>query len=197
MKRLAALVISLLFVLPCYAQVMKKSAGSLKPVKNVYVYEEGKGAFSPCGWMGDSGSIKVDPNCTTSPKSKKFCMKWTYDCSKGGSNGWAGVYWLFPENNWGAKKGMDLTGHKRLSFWMRGDTGKEVVSIKVGGVKGDYADTFTRELPNLRLSSVWRQYSIDLNGRDLSNIIGGFCWTADSKLNPGGCTFYLDEVVYE
>lgn len=199
MKKLLLTLLALTIVSSAHAQIMKKapSSGSMKPVKKVTVYEEGKGVFAPSGWMGDVSCIKADPNCTEKPKTGKFCSKWVYDNSKGASQGWAGVYWLYPENNWGGKKGMDLSGHKRLSFWIRGETGKEVVSIKIGGVKGDFPDTVTKELVALKLGSQWKQYSIDLTGRDLSNISGGFCWTADGKLNPKGCTFYLDEVVYE
>ncbi|MDD5270707.1 MAG: hypothetical protein PHE80_05925 [Candidatus Omnitrophica bacterium] len=199
MKKLLLCLLAFSVVSSAHAQVMKKtsSSRSMKPAKKVIVYEEGKGVFAPSGWMGDVGCIKADPNCRVKPKTGKFCSKWTYDNSKGASQGWAGVYWLYPENNWGGKKGMDLSGHKRLSFWIRGETGKEVVSIKMGGVKGDFPDTVTKELNELKLGSQWKQYSIDLTGRDLSNISGGFCWTADGKLNPKGCTFYLDEVVYE
>lgn len=196
MKRAFFMLLAVAIAAPGYAQIMKKAAPS-GAVKKVFVYEEGKGAFAPSGWMGDKGFVKVDPNCTVMPKTGKFCMKWSYENSKDATNGWAGVFWLFPENNWGAKKGMDLTGHKKLSFWIRGETGKEVVTIKMGGVKGEFKDTVTKELNSLKLSSQWKQYSVDLTGRDLSNVAGGFCWTADSKLNPKGCTFYLDEVVYE
>jgi hypothetical protein len=199
MKKVLFVLLAIAISAPGYAQIMKKAtaSGGMKTAKKVAVYEEGKGVFAPSGWMGDVSCIVVDPKCTVMPKTGKFCMKWVYDNSKGGQSGWAGVYWLYPENNWGGKKGMDLTGRKRLSFWIRGETGKEVVSIKIGGVKGDFKDSVTKELSALKLSSQWKQYSIDLTGRDLSNVAGGFCWTADGKLNPKGCTFYLDEVVYE
>lgn len=180
------------------SQVMKRSMpGSIKAVKKVVVYEEGKGVFAPSGWMGDTSAIAVDANCPLKPKNGKACIKWTYDVSKSSKNGWAGVYWQYPANNWGNTKGQDLTGHKKLSFWVRGDKGGEVIDMKIGGITGKFADTVSKELKGVKLSSEWKQYVIDLSGRDLSNVIGGFCWAADSKLNSKTITFYFDDIVYE
>lgn len=181
-----------------YAQVLNKpSTGPLKPVRKVPVYVEGKGLFAPSGWMGDVGAISVDAQCTTKPKAGKYCMRWTYNISKDAKNGWAGVYWQYPANNWGSKKGLDLTGHKRLIFWVRGDTGKEIINIQLGGIKGEHPDSFIKELKGIKLSTQWKQYVIDLSGRDLSNVNGAFCWTAESRQNTGNVVFYFGDIVYE
>jgi hypothetical protein len=47
------------------------------------------------------------------------------------------------------------------------------------------------------LAKEWTQYTIDLNGKDMSYIIGGFCWATNIDVNPEGATFYLDEIKYE
>ncbi len=199
MKKVFVCVLALLMLVSYgHAQVLKNTPrGSLKPIQKVAVYDEGKGTFAPSGWMGDVGAIKVDANCTVKPKSGKQCMKWTYDISKDSKNGWAGVYWQYPANNWGAKKGLDLTGHKKLTFWARGETGKEVINITAGGIKGEVPDSFIKELKGVKLSSEWKQYTIDLSNKDMSNVAGGFCWTADSKVNKGTVIFYFGGVFYE
>lgn len=199
MRKIAFIVALALSLCPSvYPQVLKKTTGTLKPVKKLVVYDEGKGStFVPSGWMGDTNAIQIDTNCATKPKSGKYCMRWKYDISKSTKNGWAGVYWQYPANNWGSKKGMDLTGYKKLSFWIRGETGKEVLDIKVGGITGDFPDSCSRELKGIRLSSEWKQYTIDVSGCNLSNVIGGFCWAADSGKNTGVVTFYLDNIIYE
>jgi hypothetical protein len=33
--------------------------------------------------------------------------------------------------------------------------------------------------------------------KDLSSIIGGFCWATDTNLNPQGCTIHLDDIRYD
>lgn len=199
MKRIFIGVLALLvFVSFGYSQALKRPAsGYLKPVKKVAVYQEGKGVFAPSGWMGDTGAIAVDAKCTIKPKNGKYCMRWTYDISKNIKDGWAGVYWQHPANNWGSNKGLDLTGHKKLTFWVRGETGKEIINITLGGIKGRYPDSFTKEIKGIKLSTQWRKYVVDLSGRDLSSVIGGFSWTAEASQNTGNVVFYFGDIVYE
>ena len=198
-KKVSVCVMALLMLASYgHAQVLKHlGSGSLKPIQKVAVYVEGKGTFAPSGWMGDTSAISVDAQCPTKPKTGKYCMRWTYDISKDAKNGWAGVYWQYPANNWGAKKGLDLTGHKKLSFWVRGETGNEVINITAGGLKGASPDTFIKELKGIKLSTEWKQYVIDLSGKDLSNVSGAFSWTADNKENTGNVVFYFADIVYE
>ena len=47
------------------------------------------------------------------------------------------------------------------------------------------------------LDKEWKQYTIDLKGKDLSYIIGGFAWATNLDVDPDGCVFYLDEIKYE
>ena len=49
----------------------------------------------------------------------------------------------------------------------------------------------------ITLTSKWKQYTLDLSGKDLSNIKGGFSFIVNRTLNPDGCTFYLDDIRYE
>ena len=43
----------------------------------------------------------------------------------------------------------------------------------------------------------WKQYVINLEGKDLSSISGGFAWATNLDVNPDGATFYLDDIRYE
>ncbi|MDD4879568.1 MAG: hypothetical protein PHR22_03845 [Candidatus Omnitrophica bacterium] len=199
MKKIAFVAALILCLCPSvYPQILNKTTGAVKPVRKLVVYDDSKaGAYSPSGWMGDLGSVQVDASSAVKPRSGRYCMRWKYDTTKKGKEGWAGVYWQYPANNWGTKKGMDLTGYKKLSFWIRGEAGGEVIDVKVGGITGDFPDTCSKELKGLRLSKDWKQYTVDLSGCDLSNVIGGFCWAADSNKNSGIVTFYLDGIIYE
>ena len=38
---------------------------------------------------------------------------------------------------------------------------------------------------------------IDLEGKDLSHIIGGFCFAASKDDNPNGFVVYFDDIIYE
>lgn len=165
--------------------------------KKVVVYDEKNGVYIPSGWMGDTNAIKLDNNCTTKPRRGKFCQKWTYSVTSSQKQGWAGVYWQYPSNNWGKKKGYSLEGLKKLTFWVRGDKGGETISIKIGGITGENSDTMMIDLGKKRLSTDWREYTINISGKDLSSVSGGFCWAVDSKDNPKGCVFYFDDIIYD
>jgi len=112
---------------------------------------------------------------------------------------WAGVYWLYPGNQWGRKQaGFDLTGAKKLTFWARGEVGGEVIQeFKMGGVSGKFRDSDTAGIGPVVLTPEWQQYEVPLEGVNLSYISGGFCWSTNLDRNRNGCTFYLDDIAYE
>lgn len=199
MKKVSVCVLALLvFASSAYGQILKKPTSPVKPVKKLVIFDDRGGVFAPTGWMGDPGSIGVDVKCKTKPHSGKYCQKWTYTVKPGQKEGWAGVYWQHPPENWGKRKGYDLTGYRKLSFWARGDKGGELVEFKMGGMeKEKYPDTYSKSLGKIRLTTGWKEYMINVSGKDLSNIAGGFCWAAAAKENPKGCIFYLDDIAYE
>ena len=132
----------------------------------------------------------------------KSCIKNIYDtvCSQK-SRKWAGIYWLNPADNWGDRKGgFNLNGAIKLIFWAKGEKGGErIEEFKIGGVGfgREYPDTDTAVIGPVILSNEWREYTIDLRGKNLSYISGGFAWVANADNNPQGCVFYLDHIYYE
>jgi hypothetical protein len=71
------------------------------------------------------------------------------------------------------------------------------VEFKVGGIMGEYSDSDMASIGPVILTKEWKQYTIDLRGKDMSYIIGGFCWATNIDVNPEGAVFYLDEIRYE
>jgi hypothetical protein len=167
-----------------------------------YVYQDGAAKvnhYYPSGWMGDYGDLRVNVKEITNPHSAPSCVKITYTAKGKNGAGWAGVYWQQPANNWGtANAGYNLTGTKRCTFWARGEKGNEVINeFKVGGIQGEYADTDVAGIGPVKLTTTWKQYTIDLTGKDLSRIAGGFCWAASADENPDGFAIYLDDIMFE
>ena len=167
-----------------------------------YVYSDAGSLdnhYIPSGWMGDYGDMKIDQRSADNPYSGETCIKITYTAK--GSNGarWAGMYWQNPPNNWGTKKGgYNLTGATKLTFWARGAKGGErIEEFKLGGIMGEYSDSDSAGIGPVVLTKDWKKYEIDLRGKDLSSIIGGFCWATNADVNPEGAVFYLDEIKYE
>ncbi|MBU1061741.1 MAG: hypothetical protein KJ952_03345 [Candidatus Omnitrophica bacterium] len=186
-----------------YETYVKEAGVETVPVFKVFpVYTDGRSPdnhFVPSGYMGDYSDIKIDVSSFENPHSGTTCIKIVYTNMASQGTRWGGVYWQNPANNWGDRQGgFDLTGAKKLAFWARGENGGErIEEFKIGGLTGVYADSDVAGIGPLLLDKEWRQYEIDLRGKDLSYISGGFCWATNLDVNPDGVTFYLDDIKYE
>ncbi len=150
--------------------------------------------FIPSGYMGNTAAIKADEACTIKPHTGKTCMQWKYNAN----DNWGGVVWQSPANDWGDQAGgKNLTGATKLTFWARGEAGGEVVSFLCGIINRDkpFYDTVQAKLDKVALTPEWKQYTIDLKGKDLTRVKTGFGWTLAATGQP--ITFYLDDIRYE
>ncbi len=160
---------------------------------------DGAGAASnapyvPSGYMGNVAALKMDEHSAEHPHSGKTCLKAVYSAPAG----WGGVVWQSPANDWGDKPGgWNLSGAKKLTFWARGAKGSEVVSFQFGllGKDKTYPDTGTGKLDKVALTKDWKQYTMDLHGKDLSRIKTGFAWVINGSGRP--VVFYLDDIRYQ
>ena len=89
-----------------------------QPVFYIYKnYADGGNHFAPDGWMGDLNSIHFSDCKSLTGSYTETSIEITYAPSARDSEGWAGIFWLFPENNWGINPGgYDLSGYKTLHF---------------------------------------------------------------------------------
>jgi len=168
-------------------------------VFSVYTERGGRHAhFAPSGYMGDS-DLTMSGAYLDTPHGHGPCLRVTYKAS--GPKGWAGVYWQDPPNNWGdvpGQAGYDLRGATRLTFWAKGEHGGERVhEFRVGGIVGPYPDSDIAILSNVRLSSQWKQYTIDLTKKDLRHIIAGFGLFLNKAEMSGGAVIYLTDILFE
>ena len=167
---------------------------------NVYTDKSAKtNHYIPSGWMGDYSDISFNDGWREGAHSGAACIKVVYRANVSQGARWAGMYWQNPANNWGEKRGgYDLTGASKLTFWAKGERGGErIEEFKLGGISGTYPDSDIAITGPIVLTDQWQQYSIDLTGKDLSCINGGFCWSTNIDVNTEGCTFYLDDIRYE
>jgi len=161
------------------------------------IYDEAgraKPPYVPTGWMGETKQMALAEDCDVQPHEGKYCIRAQYKAA----DGWGGVVWQQPGNNWGDKPGgWNLSGAKRLTFWARGERGDELVSFQFGLLGADkrYHDSAKGQIEKERLAAEWKQYSIDLSGADLSRIVTGFAWVVAGQGKP--VTFYIDDVRYE
>ena len=161
------------------------------------IYEEKgspKNHYVASGWMGNTKGTKMDEGCTNNPHAGKTCLRIEYSDAAD----WSGVVWQDPVNDWGEQAGgFNLTGAKKLKFWARGEKGTEAVNFKFGilGPDKKFYDSASGELGETKLTKEWKEYTIDLTGKDLKDIKTGFVWTLAGQGSP--VVFYLDDVRYE
>ena len=160
--------------------------------------------FTASGWMGDgeygrkyidfNGAYEIEPN------SKPTCIRIKYTF---GPTRWAGIYWQNKPDNWGDKQGNNYSkkGFKKITFWVKGEIGNEVIEFKAGGIRNPqkkYHDSFEETIGRIILTKEWIQYTIDIKNADLSSVIGGFCWVASSDYNnKKSIIFYVDDIYFE
>lgn len=167
--------------------------GRLPLPLTVYAEAGEQWPWIPSGYMGDNANIKMTPDCTEQPHAGQTCLK----CEFTKGDGWGGVVWQDPANDWGnAAGGYDLRGATQLSFWARGANGGESVSFSFGLLDRDkkFYDTANGSLKDVSLTKEWRQYTLDVTGKALQRIKTGFCWVVGAKGQP--VTFYLDDIVW-
>jgi len=192
MEKKLIFIFSLIFLLPFLSDSAEREV--------FYVYsskEPQANHYFPSGIMGDTGDIGLSGGYIPTPSGGKACLRITYKPK--GAREWAGIYWQNPPNNWGeVEGGYDLEGVEKLTFWAKGEKGREKIALfKIGGITGRYNDSDSASIGPVKLSKKWKQYTINLEGKDLHYISGGFCLTVRKQDNPRGCTFYLDEIRYE
>lgn len=109
---------------------------------------------------------------------------------------WTGVYFQHPADNWCKEKGVDLSrkGFSKITFQARGLNGGEEIKFKAGN---ENCDSFTTSKLKKHLTKEWQTFTIDLAGKDLSNVTSPFCWLVDFKSVGNEITFYLDNIQFE
>lgn len=161
----------------------------------VAVYRDGLApVWFASGYMGDHDALKVDEMCRESPHEGATCIRVEYVST----NGWAGLCWQDPANDWGEKPGgRNLSKARELSFWARGARGGERVTFSMGGfARGKkYCDTAEAELKDVALNKDWTHYRLNLEGLDLTRVKTGFAFVLAASNAP--IAFYIDDVEYK
>jgi hypothetical protein len=169
----------------------------------------------------------IDQNCKERPPGAGgACYKFTYQPDvRTGAAMWAGVYWVYPSNNWGSRQGRELVPpFKRLHFKAAATRGldpsnpkndaKPTFTFLVGGIGGNPADPQPYKDETLKDRKAGNIYTLGPDWQDISfdltkivpdkpfHMISGFCWTTNYQ--PGVPTaqspptvLYLDDIVWD
>lgn len=198
-------------------KAMKKVQGMEGDTFTIYANRGSRlNHYIPSGWMGDHGDLKFNPGWAKNQDAKggkdmagkekaggaeDTCIQIKYTAERKQGNGWSGIYWQHPSNNWGDKRGgYDLSGYAKLTFMARGEVGGEMIDkFLIGGITGqtEEGDSDEANISPVTLTKEWKKYEIPLKGLDMSHIIGGFGFAANADSNPDGFVMYLDEIKLE
>ncbi len=154
--------------------------------------------YCPSGFMPDKEKYDtaLDMNWRENPHSGETCIRVVYTAA---SEDWEGVYFQFPDKNWGQEPGLDLSRASALTFWARGETGREQIKFVVGAIKDKkypYYDSLEWSSEPIPLGTDWQQHTVDLSNRDRRSLIGSFAFVIPWTNNRNGATFYLDDIVF-
>ena len=149
--------------------------------------------YGPSGYMGDGetpGAI-VDSMKCASPRPTTWIGHCHHYSWTPGTKKWAGVYWQFPDGNWGDLPGLPIPkGATKVSFEAWGDKGTEKIDFMVG-MKS--VDGFTITDAQVPLTATPQRYELDLGGTTYDKVVGGFGWVGKDT----GAGFYLDDIRWE
>lgn len=173
--------------------------------KRTFVWQEEEipGRFVPNGWMPNGNGIAQDTHSSDNPHSGSHCIEIRCQLSatpwcgitflQGGTWSPAQKFNLFDELN--AKMGDTI----KCRFWARSDD-KAIAQFRVGGVsQGAVQDSllFPVSTPWIQLTPEWKMYEIDLTGKDVSCLVGGFAWVCDRQHNGAkDISFHLDDIYF-
>ena len=160
---------------------------------------------------GEEAVLVMDEGSTENPHSGITCIRAAFQAR--GAN-WGGWYFMngvlegsdaAPRENRGdfPRAGVDLRGAGRLTFWARGDRGGERVDFFAFGIGRSsppmrHPDSSPTIQESVTLSTRWQLYSLDLGGKDLGYVLGGFGWVADAPSNNNrSIVFFIDDIRYD
>ena len=185
--------------------------------ESIIIYDEPDyAAYYPSGLMGAVKAVDIDIYNGESVCFGSTSFKLSYDFKKDIGNTWAGVYFQYPDNNWGDYPGSSLIGAKELSFYIRAE--KPVpIKVKLGGINifpyhdpskphSDSLDSLwmspESQKPSekesvLSVSNKWEKIVIDLSQLEdekLSEVIGPLALIFDRNEEQLENSIYLDRI---
>lgn len=170
--------------------------------------------FLMTGGMGDAvvaGSVTASTDaaaCAGEPAAANVgaCYAITYQpqpLKAGAPSTWAGFFWQYPANNWGATQPrLIAAGAKAITFYAKGEAGGERLTFKAGGIVNTpspatpFSDSFTI-MNTVTLTKTWTKYSLPMTGVTYgSGVLGAFGWVSEVP-NTNVVRFYMHGIVWE
>jgi hypothetical protein len=169
--------------------------------RSTIVYSgDGFGTFYPGGRIGDADDIEVAAPGKPGDQTGHVLVRIDYRPRHSNGLGWAGIYFLYPDGNWGQLAGRNLIGATRLAFWACADRAMRA-EFYVGGVRDPrlpHVDSLQKvSTGTVSVTPEWQRYEIDLEGRDLSSVIGGFGVSMGRGQDGEPRSLFLSDIAFD
>jgi hypothetical protein len=165
--------------------------------RSVIVYSSGFSAYYPGGKIGDFADISIDAEFKDNSRARRSPLRIDYRPNPASPLGWTGVYFLYPDGNWGQFPGRNLSGATKLSFWVCADRDMPA-EFFLGGINDPRFANFDTSpaisTGAVAVNATWQRHEIDLTGHDLSSIIGGFGVVMRREQDARSSSLFLDDV---
>ena len=150
---------------------------------------------------GETGSnVKVEEDFVDPENHCEFCTRVEYTPGSSGVAGFA----------YSSNAAIDLTGAKKIRFWVMGEEGGEKVKFKVAGKKkspgekdnGDSlgifnSEVFARTSKEVTLRDDWTNYEVDLERTDLRDITHPFGLELTKGSDDKRQVLYIKGVIFD
>ena len=149
--------------------------------------------FAASGYMGDAevpGNLIDTPCQDDEVNDTAHCHRFTV---APGTEGWSGLWWQSPADNWGEVAGLGLlieSGAQKVKFKAWSATGGEVIDFFVGYS----SDGFTASKPLVTLTTEPTVYEVDINCYTYQHVAGGFGWSVDTAELQEAANIFVAEV---
>jgi hypothetical protein len=181
----------------------KRYVINLEKKDSFYIYQDGNSGsinhYIPSIWLNGDSNMFYDQNHIISPHSGESCIKVEWNGKKGNDGYlWNGIMWQAIEGN--TENGINLTGATKLTFWAKANEPGLRVKFLMGLKNKDSCGEILYDTYGwATLDTIWKEYIIDLSGKDLSNVAGGFGFSFNNinDPDPDGFVFYLDDIKFD
>lgn len=152
------------------------------------------------GDAATGSNMKVDEEFVDPENHCEFCTRVEYIPGSRGIAGFA----------YGSDDAIDLSGAKKIRFWVMGEEGGEKVKFKVAGKEKDSDDrrnrdslsvfnteVFSKTTDEVELKDDWTKYEVELEGADLEEITHAFGMEISKGSGGKSQVVYLKGVVVD
>lgn len=151
--------------------------------------------YAASGYMGDAelGGLTDTPDCPArAGEARGACHRLVWTPA---GAGWAGVYWQYPENNWGQSPGLAIQeGASGVHVWLW-STSEVQAELFVGGIAGVNADPFNVRATVL-VTPEPTEHVLSLEGNSYERVIGGFGVSVGGD-PVGPVTLFVDDIAWQ